>query len=589
MGAGGAAAGAGRAVARADGVVSRYLPVPPARSDAYADCPLTIVDLGAVVEPQGREEDGAWNGAPTTPRADQVAALDRRLGDLLATVPDATTVLVAALSDSERFPHLSVAMAWGPAPRDGDYGSAWLNSRSTRRQALVQLTDLTPTVLALLGVDQPGDAVGSPWTAGADHPDDTAVMVAQLVDMDSAAQVVRYVVPPFYALLVIAQVVLYGSAAVALRRQWGGPGRRLRVLRLTRRTAVVCAAVPVSTFLANIVPWWRMPSPTVALIGCLAATITLVTLVALLGPWRRWLLGPPGAVAALTGIVLGADVVTGSYLQMSSLMGYSPLVGGRFYGFGNVAFALFATGTLLAVTAFAEPLVDRGRTRAAVALAATTGVVAVLIDGLPRWGSDFGGVLALVPGFAVLVLKLAGLRLSVRRFAAILVGAVATIATIAIVDWTRPMTERAHLGRFVQQVLDGEALPIVVRKLQANAEILQTNYSFSLLVPVAFAFVVLVLLRPLAWRAAALKLAYDRAPTLRPGLVALGVLLGVGFAVNDSGIAIPAVGLTLAIPFLLAVSVTALERDETEGADGRAVGAPPTTPAEPSRPGATRA
>ncbi|HEX8495962.1 MAG TPA: hypothetical protein VF661_02110, partial [Actinomycetales bacterium] len=56
--------------------------------------------------------------------------------------------------------------------------------------------------------------------------------------------------------------------------------------------------------------------------------------------------------------------------------------------------------------------------------------------------------------------------------------------------------------------------------------------------------------------------------TLRQGLACLLVLLGIGFAVNDSGTAIPAIGAMLAIPLLIAASMRALEDDEPAGRGG---------------------
>ena len=46
---------------------------------------------------------------------------------------------------------------------------------------------------------------------------------------------------------------------------------------------------------------------------------------------------------AIADAVLALDVMTGSRLQLSSLMGLQPVVAGRFYGMGNPTFALFAT------------------------------------------------------------------------------------------------------------------------------------------------------------------------------------------------------------------------------------------------------
>jgi hypothetical protein len=46
--------------------------------------------------------------------------------------------------------------------------------------------------------------------------------------------------------------------------------------------------------------------------------------------------------------------------------------------------------------------------------------------------------------------------------------------------------------------------------------------------------------------------------------VALGVLLLIGFALNDSGTTIPAVAATLAIPLLIAASMRAVELADAE-------------------------
>jgi len=61
-----------------------------------------------------------------------------------------------------------------------------------------------------------------------------------------------------------------------------------------------------------------------------------------------------------------------------------------------------------------------------------------------------------------------------------------------------------------------------------------------------------------------LEVAYERSPVLRPGMVAFGVLLVAGFALNDSGTVVPAVASTVAIPLLIAASVRAVEIADTE-------------------------
>ena len=101
-------------------------------------------------------------------------------------------------------------------------------------------------------------------------------------------------------------------------------------------------------------------------------------------------------------------------------------------------------------------------------------------------------------------------------------------------------------------------------------------------------------MRPSAWGAPALQRTYEASPTLRHGLGALLVMLTIGFAVNDSGTVVPAIGATLVIPLLIAASVRTLELSPDEpGADpspdaGPDAG-PDPGPDEVSRPGAAAA
>src|SRR5450759_868466 len=102
-------------------------------------------------------------------------------------------------------------------------------------------------------------------------------------------------------------------------------------------------------------------------------------------------------------------------LQISSLAGYSPLVAGRFAGIGNAAYGVFAPAVLLAGAALAGSALAGRSLQVALAITAVLGLVAIVVDGSPAWGSDVGGVLALMPGVAVLVLGCAGSRVSWPR------------------------------------------------------------------------------------------------------------------------------------------------------------------------------
>jgi len=516
--------------------------------DSGPTCPLTVVDAGAMRDPA--DAPRGEPGRRTPDRAIQVSMVDARVAAALAAAPASARVLVVSLADSGRTPHLQLFTARGPG-----FDTGWVRSSSTRQDALVQLTDVTPTVLRLLGVPEPTALVGSP-VRSLQAPASADARLQKVLDLDRAAREVAAVGPTFFTVLVAAQLLVYGAAAVALRRRRA----RDRVLATVRRLSLVFAAVPVSTYLANTVPWWRADHPLLTVSLVVAGYVAAVSLVAQLGPWRRRPLGAVGALAGLTSVILAADIVTGSRLQISSLMGLQPVVAGRFYGFSNVTFALFATGGLLLAVTVADQLVTTGRRRAAAAAVAVIGVVVTALDIAPMWGSDFGGPIALVPAFAVLMLLVLGVRLTPRSVLAISAATVVLLAGVSVGDWLRPADARTHLGRFVQTIIDGGALQVVGRKADQNLTILGSSV-FSVLIPLGGVVVALVVLRPAALRARALALAYDRSPTLRQGLACLLLLLAIGFVVNDSGTAIPAIGAMLAIPLVIAASLPALQDD----------------------------
>ncbi|WP_235018083.1 hypothetical protein [Thermomonospora echinospora] len=345
---------------------------------------------------------------------------------------------------------------------------------------------------------------------------------------------------------------------------------RQRILAGTRVIALVGAATPVASFLANLLPWWRSEHPLPALILTVVAWITAITALALAGPWRRSLVGAGLVIAAITALVLAVDVMTGSRLQLNSLMGYTALVAGRFYGFGNQAFALFAVAALLTAAWLAERPLRAGRERAAVAVVTAIAVAAVAIDGWPSWGSDFGGVIAMVPAFAVLGLLISGRRVSAVRLGLFCVAGAVVVLAIAFADSLR--ADPSHLGRFWDDLVGGEAGGVIARK--AGAMLRSLGYwPFTVAVVAALCFLFFVLAKPLQWRAALLERAYHRSRTLRPALLSALTLAIAGMLVNDSGVVIPAIAFSLAIPLTLAASVRALELDETT--DGGSTSPPP--------------
>ena len=118
----------------------------------------------------------------------------------------------------------------------------------------------------------------------------------------------------------------------------------------------------------------------------------------------------------------------------------------------------------------------------------------------------------------------------------------------ALVDWSRAPADRTHLGRFVQDLVDGTAGPLLARKVSAVLDLVFLSPVTATL-PFVAAAAAYLLLRP----PAGLRRALQAAPDWRHGLLAVALASLLGFLLNDSGAAVPALALGLAIPATTAV------------------------------------
>ncbi|WP_157759561.1 hypothetical protein [Cellulosimicrobium cellulans] len=521
------AVGPGAAVMLADpsGHVERYASMLAALPEGGLDaCDVTVVDQGEIVD-------------SSPGRGQSLDALDEALARVMDEVDRGTRVLVAGVpSGPVGEPGLPVVVDW----RKGEPTSRWLHSPSTQKDGIVQLVDLTATV-----VDEAGGSIegldGAPLSLGEVRRMD----VARTVENRQYLNVLTSTIPTLYPVLVgllVATLVVALGGALWVRRAAARRGLPSRPgpagLRVLSAVLLVAAAAPVAASLASLSRWWVWSAPAPALTLALAVSAVAVALVAWtasrLLPRRPWAL--PTALAGVTWLVLTVDGATGTTLQQASLLGTSAVAGfTRFYGFNNVTFAVYAVAGLVLAGGLASTALARGRRRLAAWLVVAVGAVTIVIDGWPAFGADFGGILALVPAFAVLALLVGRVRITWLRALVVAGLTVLVVAVVAVVDWLLPGGS-SHLGGFVQTVLDGAALEVIGRKALGAWE--TVAQPAGVVAAVLVVLTALAALRPERFRLPEVARAYERWPLLRELVVALVVVAGVGSVLNDSGIII---------------------------------------------------
>ena len=536
------AAGPGAALALADraGHVASYLPGPGQVTAAVlARCPLTVVDLGTL----GYAE-----------RARQLATADAQLATIAAALPADTTLLVTAPGAPSKPPHLQLALADGPG-----YSSGLLNAVSTRQPGLIVLTDLTPTVLGWLGAPESA-STGPPQTVGAHvtrgDRGSLAATVQALTGRDTAEQVWRDTHDEFFWAYSLADAAVLAAIGLA---SWGAaPEQRRRRARGWRLAGVFAAAVPVGTFLANLVPWSTTAHPAAWLYGVSVALALVIGGAALLGLRHRGPLAPLGVICLFTVAVLGVDVMTGSGLQLETPFGLSVLEAGRFYGIGNEALGIYGLSGLFGAAWLALVLLRRysPSRRPAVLAVAAVATFTVFASGWPGFGGKVGGTIAMVPCFLLLGMVVAGTRLNWRRILLVAVSGLALFAVFALISYLVPATGHSDIGVFAGNTLHGRSGGLLLRKINSNLGSLSVN-AFSPLIPIVAIVTGLMLWRPAWFRLTTVPAAFAAEPLLRPVLGVLWLMPVLGWLANDSGVIVAAAVLPFALPLAIAILAAA--------------------------------
>ena len=521
--------GAAIALAHTDGSVTNWQPDFDAARLASNDCGDAVIDAGALPLREGRAEARS------------------RVADLVAQARAAGGwVLLVGVSQELANAHQEPLVAMQLPP---DNGPRWLTSDSTRRPGLIQLTDITATILrgrTAAEVDPAGAAKAGPLDGNEIHSTgdvhtDAAAVIENRLDTNQRFEQPR-------PMLVAVSMTILAAELLALAWFW------ITRSPLSRRTFVFTLLTQggffIAVFLSTATVWWRWPAPAFSLYCVVLGISVVLAAVAQVVLKRYAFLG----IALTAYVILLVDGVLGTPLQFGSMFTDGPVIGGRFYGFGNSTFATLAVAALVTAGWAAQKLIDKSRVQAALAVLAIGGA-AIVVDGRPGWGTDFGGIIALTP--AVLLMAWLTWRGSISLRALIGVGltGVLAVSAVAYLDYLRPPDQRSHFGTFVARLLDGDVSDVLIRKLQMAVQFFTGPAGWAMLVAVVLCMLATVL--PEKVPSESYRRFYTSLPMVRPTLLALSTCGLVGMLLNDAGVALPAIMAGFAVPLLVAHLVTA--------------------------------
>jgi hypothetical protein len=454
-------------------------------------------------------------------------------------------VLVVGPTPPNEADPLTIAAARGPG-----YTPGLLRSTTTQRDGFVNLVDVAPTILAWYGIDRPDAMEGRRMTTGASGGT-LAERSAFLVGVNQDGLFRDDLVGPSMGVIVGIACALAVAAAAADRWRRGAAPLAFG--------ALVLFGSLDATYLAG--PWhFSRHGGAVAYWAFVIGMALVIAFGCALVTRRRPVDGVLVGLGTIVGLHL-VDLVTGAHLEWNTVFGYSPTIGIRFVGEGNMTFAQLAAAAVLLAGLLAWRVPDRRGVRAAITLLAVT----VVVMGVPFWGNDFGGAISAAPGFALLGWLLLGRELRARTALGLMGVFLGSAVVVGVVDLARPSDQRTHVGKFFEKMgTDFDSATLVIRrKASENLAVLGHSLLLGCIVVVGLLLAYLAFVAPRS-----LRPLLDRIPTAVPTALSLAVVAVLGFALNDSGITIPGMMAAVfegALVFLLARVVVDRDHSTPDG------------------------
>ncbi|WP_418790767.1 hypothetical protein [Phosphitispora sp. TUW77] len=457
---------------------------------------------------------------------------DRFIGRLLLKADKNTLIMIVtplpyaqAIRDGIRVTPL--VMAGGTV----EPGSI-LVSPSTRQEALVANFDLAATAARHLGAAHSGGLIGLPVTGVViDNQKDTVADVQSwlLANWTQRSGILYYFIRYHWIIYILALVqVIVGFSL--------GQGCIRFLLAALLLYPLAILLVP----LAGYANKWLSISLSILILALITFVLTRIR-----NNLKMFL-----AIAIASAMPCVIDVLTGARLMKTAALGYDLVAGGRFYGIGNEYMGVVIGASILGAAILLQlysktcrwilPLIGLGFAGLVIFFAA------------PEVGTNAGGSLAAVVGFAVSLYLFSGRKMKFRSVILIMGAVITGLGILVLVNYFLLSGYSSHIGRAINNAIKGDLAFIwfmVQRKLVANFYLLRHS-PFSVILILQFLLGLAIAARK---QASLVKLA-ENYKFMANGMA--GIFFGAlgAFVFNDSGVIAAAIMLNyLIIPPVLLI------------------------------------
>lgn len=410
--------------------------------------------------------------------------------------------------------------------------SGVLKSSTTRRDAIITNLDIAPTIAEFLETPK-DDFIGN--NIEIEDKEDNLLYVNKLDRRTNLTSILRSPYLKLYNIFVIL-VIVTSSLYLIFNKSYNK-----RFIKYIETLLMMVLAIPLVLL---VIPILSIENIYLYIFTSIVSLFTLIVLMKLLlsRKNRLW------ALLMMNFIIIILDISTGSNLTKSSIMGYDPIIGARYFGIGNELL-----GVLLAsMTLVLAYLLNKYNNKLLLVILPIT----VLLVGHPNLGANVGGTISVLFASIIYVFLVSNIKIDFKRLLLMGLGVVMVILIIGAMDiLINP--NPTHLGKTILMIISNgpvSILSVLVRKLSVNIRLIKVS-TWAKVLYTSLIFGVL-LFKSYKNK---MKSIYSKYKYLDIGLISLISGSIVGLLLNDSGLLLAAISSMIMIVTLIYLLMISLE------------------------------
>ncbi len=349
---------------------------------------------------------------------------------------------------------LSWILIAGPEIKQG-----WLTSINTRRQGIITLSNITPAIVNFQGIKTTRPGIKTIQKE---------VDWQNIIKKNKKIEVISYYRPDFMRGFIGLQLIVIIMAILNLFID-KNIFRGIFSL-LTEYLLIVLFLVPVNFLVISI---FQFNNPFFYLYLLIILTILEIMFFYKLKLDRFQQIV---YISLMTVIVIILDMTFNNYLMADSLLGYSSIIGARYYGMGNEYMGIFIGAGLVGITGVIELNIKNINLQNIKKYIFIPFLILAYIIGAANMGANFGGTLTMIFAIIILFIYLNRCQVNIKTIIWGIIALIIAGIIIFMIHYWQISGLETHITEMARIIRTGDferIFQVVYRKILMNIKLMR--------------------------------------------------------------------------------------------------------------------